>query len=81
MKLVRFLHNQKCRYGMIENDVIYPLAGGLLDKPIRQGLRYALKDVRLLCPVVPTKAICIGLNYRDHAKKCRYKRRKNRFFL
>ncbi|HIZ76544.1 MAG TPA: fumarylacetoacetate hydrolase family protein [Firmicutes bacterium] len=69
MKLVRFLHNQKCRYGMIENDVIYPLAGGLLDKPIRQGLRYALKDVRLLCPVVPTKAICIGLNYRDHAKE------------
>lgn len=69
MKLVRFLHNQKCRYGMIENGIVYPLAGGLLDKPIRQGLRYALKNVRLLCPVVPTKAICIGLNYRDHARE------------
>ncbi len=67
MKLVRFVHNQKCRYGMMENGVVYPLAGGLLDKPIRQGLRYALRDVRLLCPVEPTKAICIGLNYRDHA--------------
>ncbi|MEE0775937.1 MAG: fumarylacetoacetate hydrolase family protein [Bacillota bacterium] len=67
MKLVRFVHNQKCRYGMMENGVVYPLAGGLLDKPIRQGLRYALRDVRLLCPVEPTKASCSGLNYRDHA--------------
>lgn len=69
MKLVRFRHNQKCRYGMMENGVVYPLAGGIEDKPIRRGLRYALRDVDLLCPVEPSKAICIGLNYRNHAEE------------
>ena len=33
------------------------------------GTRHALADVTLLAPVVPTKVICIGLNYRDHAEE------------
>ncbi|MEG0874659.1 MAG: fumarylacetoacetate hydrolase family protein [Clostridiales bacterium] len=70
MKIVRFsTGKQKPRYGLLENGEVYPLAGGLMDKPIRQGLRYALKDVHLLCPVVASKAICLGLNYRDYAEK------------
>ena len=31
------------------------------------GARHALADVALLPPVVPSKVLCIGLNYRDHA--------------
>jgi 2-keto-4-pentenoate hydratase/2-oxohepta-3-ene-1,7-dioic acid hydratase in catechol pathway len=33
------------------------------------GATYASDDVRQLPPVVPTKVICIGLNYRDHAEE------------
>ncbi len=33
------------------------------------GQEYALGEVRLLPPVTPTKVICIGLNYRDHAEE------------
>lgn len=72
MKLVRFIANrikQKPRYGLLEDSIVYPLAGDLTDKLIREGLRYALKDVRLLCPVKASKAICLGLSYRDHAKE------------
>ena len=72
MKIVRFTtskQRQKPRFGLLENGIVYPLAGDLMDKPIRQGLRYPLKDVRLLCPVNASKAICLGLNYRDHAKE------------
>lgn len=70
MKIVRFkAHHQKPRYGILENKIVYPLAGDIMDKPIRKGLRYRLGEVELLCPVVASKAICLGLNYRDHAKE------------
>ena len=33
------------------------------------GSQHAAGDVTMLAPVVPTKVICIGLNYRDHAEE------------
>ena len=33
------------------------------------GLRFALPDVRLLAPILPSKVICIGKNYADHARE------------
>jgi 2-keto-4-pentenoate hydratase/2-oxohepta-3-ene-1,7-dioic acid hydratase in catechol pathway len=33
------------------------------------GPEHPLAGVRLLPPVVPTKVVCIGLNYRDHAEE------------
>lgn len=84
MKLVRFIAKkikQKPRYGLLEDNIVYPLAGDLMDKPIRQGLRYALKEVQLLCPVAASKAICLGMNYRDHAKEMGIEPPKNPVFF
>ena len=72
MKLARFVHNSTPKYGMIDHDKIYPLAGTIFDKPIREGKGYSLDEVRLLSPVTPTKAIGIGLNYRTHAEEMDY---------
>jgi 2-keto-4-pentenoate hydratase/2-oxohepta-3-ene-1,7-dioic acid hydratase in catechol pathway len=33
------------------------------------GPQHAAADVTMLAPVVPTKVLCIGLNYRDHAEE------------
>ncbi len=33
------------------------------------GLRFPLADVRLLAPILPSKVVCIGKNYADHAKE------------
>jgi 2-keto-4-pentenoate hydratase/2-oxohepta-3-ene-1,7-dioic acid hydratase in catechol pathway len=33
------------------------------------GTRFALADVRLLAPILPSKVICIGKNYADHARE------------
>jgi 2-keto-4-pentenoate hydratase/2-oxohepta-3-ene-1,7-dioic acid hydratase in catechol pathway len=33
------------------------------------GDRWALADVRLLSPILPSKVVCIGKNYADHAKE------------
>ena len=72
MKLTRFVHNRGPKYGMVDRDKIYPLSGSLFEKPIREGIGFPLSEVRLLCPVVPSKIICLGLNYRDHAAELGY---------
>lgn len=72
MKLARFVHNSTPKYGMIDHEKIYPLAGTIFDKPIREGRGYPLEEVRLLSPVMPTKAIGLGLNYRTHAEELGY---------
>lgn len=72
MKLARFVHNSTPKYGIIDYDKIYPLAGTIFDKPIREGRGYPLEAVRLLSPVMPSKAICLGLNYRTHAEELGY---------
>lgn len=33
------------------------------------GIRFPLADVRLLAPMLPSKVICIGKNYADHARE------------
>ncbi len=33
------------------------------------GLSYELDDIRILPPAAPTKIVCIGLNYTDHAEE------------
>ncbi|MDI6605391.1 MAG: fumarylacetoacetate hydrolase family protein [Thermoanaerobacteraceae bacterium] len=35
---------------------------------------YSLDDVKLLPPTIPTKAVCVGLNYGDHIEEMRDKR-------
>lgn len=71
MRFVRFLHQEKIYYGILEGDQIQPLAAppfaGLTprDRPL------PLAAVRLLAPCEPTKIIALGLNYRDHAAEMR----------
>jgi 2-keto-4-pentenoate hydratase/2-oxohepta-3-ene-1,7-dioic acid hydratase in catechol pathway len=60
MHLIRFEHPSS---GM-------PADGNLLGSSIQAGSeRFSLEDVRLLPPCIPTKIICVGRNYADHAKE------------
>ena len=50
-------------------DILAVLAAGQTPSPVG-GPAYALASVKLLAPVPrPPKFICVGLNYRDHAKE------------
>lgn len=43
------------------------MTGELVDGAARaNGSSYSLADIRFLVPVVPTKVVCVGLNYLDH---------------
>jgi 2-keto-4-pentenoate hydratase/2-oxohepta-3-ene-1,7-dioic acid hydratase in catechol pathway len=56
---------------MIEGQLVRPLsaapwAGGLA---LADGKAVALAEVQLLAPVEPSKVVCVGRNYRAHAKE------------
>jgi len=60
MHLLRFEHPSS---GM-------PTEGNLIGSSIQaSGETFQLEDVRLLPPCVPTKIICVGRNYANHAKE------------
>lgn len=67
MKFVRFLHNDKIAYGLLENETIRVIEGDPFSgyKPSAQTV--PLKSVRLLAPCVPSKIVAVGVNYQDHA--------------
>ncbi len=37
--------------------------------PVEEFKPFSLKDVRLLAPVIPSKIVCVGRNYREHASE------------
>ena len=67
MRIVRFAHGGRVRYGIHEGERIVLAEGdpfaGL--KPTKTALPAA--DVRLLAPVVPVNLLAMGRNYREHA--------------
>jgi 2-keto-4-pentenoate hydratase/2-oxohepta-3-ene-1,7-dioic acid hydratase in catechol pathway len=63
-------------FGRVEGDAVVPMGPSLVDwlafgtQGIGTGAPRPLAEVRLLAPVArPGKIICVGLNYRDHAKE------------
>jgi 2-keto-4-pentenoate hydratase/2-oxohepta-3-ene-1,7-dioic acid hydratase in catechol pathway len=62
MRLVRFLHNGAVLEGRVEGS-------GIVADAKSGGRSYRPEDVKLLFPSCPTKIVCVGLNYRAHAKE------------
>src|SRR5919205_3342470 len=70
MKICRIAHHSFVGYAVIQAPSVYPLpAEYSFDKGItpNQERALALDEVKLLAPVVPSKIICVGRNYREHA--------------
>ena len=69
MRLARFHADGENRFGRIQDGKTLELAGAYFGKnsPEETGRRFALDSVRLLCPTLPSKIVCVGVNYRDHA--------------
>ncbi len=78
MKLASYAWKNETHYGIVEGTRVHRLGARIADylgKPapvsnLADLPSAALGEVRLLPPVPePEKIICIGLNYRDHAKE------------
>ncbi|HEY0077987.1 MAG TPA: fumarylacetoacetate hydrolase family protein [Pyrinomonadaceae bacterium] len=79
MRLCRFTHPSspsRPRFGLVEAGGVFPLEDfSFADaarfasevESMRRGSPLPLAEVRLLAPVLPSKIVCVGRNYRDHA--------------
>jgi len=66
MKIVRYQFGEETSFGILKEEEIQVLAG-----PPHEGLHVEkvlkLSEVCLLAPILPTKIIGVGFNYRAHA--------------
>lgn len=70
MKYLRFRNKQQIiKYGVLRDNLIHVVDGSIFEDPLITNDTYPLESVRILAPVEPSKVLCIGLNYRDHAKE------------
>ena len=65
MKLFRIEHNGGARYAVESDGTFRLVEGDIFDGPLKEG--QAVTPSRFLAPVVPSKVVAIGLNYKDHA--------------
>jgi len=69
VRLVRFRHGNRIATGSLVGDFVRPLEGTFFDKPVPTGEEVPRSDVRLLAPVLPSKVVCVGRNYVEHARE------------
>jgi 2-keto-4-pentenoate hydratase/2-oxohepta-3-ene-1,7-dioic acid hydratase in catechol pathway len=55
------------RCGVIEGDVVRQIAGDFFGMWYTVNASWPLDRVKLLPPVTPSKIVCLGRNYREHA--------------
>ncbi len=75
MRICRFALDGEVSFGVVEGPrggaagelVVAPLQGHPFGSFTYTGARHPLTGVRLLAPVLPSKVVCIGKNYAEHA--------------
>ena len=71
MRVCRFLHpkHRQARYAIVENSALLPFDSRFFPEIKDTGdvVGLYLHQVTLLPPVQPSKIVCVGRNYREHA--------------
>jgi 2-keto-4-pentenoate hydratase/2-oxohepta-3-ene-1,7-dioic acid hydratase in catechol pathway len=74
MKFLRYAVDNREKNGILINGGVLEITHSLIKAPntlnienLDKKLVYPLEEVKILPPVSPSKIVCVGLNYRDHA--------------
>ena len=72
MRICRFITagGAKARFGLVESDVVRPFADGETIESfpnLRTDEPIPASEVEFLPPVSPSKIVCVGRNYKEHA--------------
>lgn len=71
MRIARIAHGQGMSFAVVEGDgpgtTVAEIDGHPFGRITTTGQRWALEDVRLLSPILPSKVVCVGRNYAAHA--------------
>ncbi|UFJ41612.1 fumarylacetoacetate hydrolase family protein [Brevibacillus humidisoli] len=71
--IIRYERNGKVKHGwQVANEKkVRVIEGDIYKqderKPVMTGLELPIDELRLLAPCTPSKVVCIGVNYKDHA--------------
>ncbi len=65
----RFQKGDETFYAKVVDGELYKLIGDVFGSPSFAKKPTPLKGVKTLTPVAPSKVICVGLNYADHARE------------
>lgn len=69
MKYVRIELQDGPRWGVVKDDTVLTLTGAPHEGVEYDGGSLPLAECRLLAPCEPTKIICVGKNYAEHARE------------
>jgi 2-keto-4-pentenoate hydratase/2-oxohepta-3-ene-1,7-dioic acid hydratase in catechol pathway len=77
MRIARFAHQGGMSFGVIEGEAgagqeawtVAEIDGHPFGQIAFTGQRWALNDVRLVAPILPSKVVCVGRNYAAHAEE------------
>lgn len=71
MRIVRYLipDTKKPNYGWLLDDKVGEISGNVFGRYQRKEALTPLSEVKLLAPSEPTKIVCVGRNYVEHAKE------------
>jgi 2-keto-4-pentenoate hydratase/2-oxohepta-3-ene-1,7-dioic acid hydratase in catechol pathway len=70
MRLIRYQRaSDPPSPGWVFEDRVGPVEGSIFDEFRREEADLPLESVRLLPPVLPSKIICVGRNYVEHARE------------
>ncbi len=67
MKIYRFRYRRKVFYGLLKEEVLFPVKGSIFKNFQIDDSAIPISEVTVLPPVMPTKIVCVGRNYREHA--------------
>ena len=69
MKFVRFKKDNSCSYGLLEGEKVKVVEGDIFKDYKVTDRYYNITDIEILTPCMPSKIICVGLNYKSHARE------------
>jgi len=70
MRIVRYqIGSDAPRYGWVHEDQLGEIEGDPFGNYMRREATMSVSGVKLLSPVVPSKILCVGRNYVEHAKE------------
>ena len=69
MKIYRFTHKGKTGYGILKEENLHPVEGSIFRKFRLGKKKIPISEVILLPPVVPSKIVAVGANYKSHVRE------------
>jgi len=76
LRIARFAAGDTVKFGLVEGNTLKGLKyspfsqlGGAFDT---DGSSYQIDNIKLLAPTVPSKIVCLGLNYKAHAAEASF---------